>query len=186
MRDARYYQAYMEHRTVSRRGLLRGLFAGIKQAGEPRAEAQAIALQAKVIRPPYAREEALFAMLCSTECHACQSACPEGLIQSEQGLPVLDFTATSCSRCQQCVKACPSGALALLQPDSPLNIQAKPVLQHTCHNTFSTCQQCADSCTVDALIWQAGQPPQINHQQCDGCGACAFSCHVNALQMLVC
>ncbi|MGL6118373.1 MAG: ferredoxin-type protein NapF, partial [Plesiomonas sp.] len=39
MRDARYYQAYMEHRTVSRRGLLRGLFAGIKQAGEPRAEA---------------------------------------------------------------------------------------------------------------------------------------------------
>lgn len=179
MKDQRYYKAYLEHRTISRRGLLRGIFKG---AGSVPPADQAInsLCVATVIRPPGAVSEALFNKTC-TGCADCMSACPEGVIVLKEQRPELDFLSSYCSRCDACIQACSVGALQ----KSEFKINARPALNNPCQNTYMYCDSCADRCQKKAIRWQSNTPPVIQNADCDGCGECAFVCPVNALEMSV-
>lgn len=80
-KDQDYYRAWMSHRTVSRRGLFRGLLGAGKQAQLQVAQET---VQRAVGRPPQAVAESLFLALC-TACGECVGACPYGLIEIKDG-----------------------------------------------------------------------------------------------------
>ncbi|GKX56920.1 (Fe-S)-binding protein [Leminorella grimontii] len=177
-KDERFYRAYMEHREVSRRGLLRGLFKGAQDAVEQ--EARKLEIKADVIRPPGAVGEALFRQQCNG-CGDCVTACPESLIVMNGGYPALDFIANYCSRCGECVKACGQGALL----EGTFRLNGRPLVQHTCQNRYMYCDTCRRRCQKSAIVWQSSLAPTIDAEKCDGCGECAFACPVNALEMTV-
>ncbi|WP_140920407.1 4Fe-4S binding protein [Limnobaculum xujianqingii] len=178
MKDERFYKAYMEHRTVSRRGLLRGLLKGAQAI--PDSSPVNHHQKAEVIRPPGAANEAIFQQFC-TGCGDCVSACPEFLIVLNASLPELDFISNYCTRCDRCVRACNTGALQ----SSLFNINARPELNHACQNSYMYCDSCSGRCDKKAIQWQSGRAPVIETELCDGCGECVFVCPVKALEMVV-
>ncbi|WP_159565676.1 4Fe-4S binding protein [Budvicia diplopodorum] len=178
MKDERFYKAYMEHRTVSRRGLLRGLFNGVGSAPSIENIADNGIDAATVIRPPGA--VTLFDQTCSG-CGECVSACGEGVVVMNNHRPELDFLSSYCTRCDACIRSCPTGALQQAQ----FQINARPALNNPCQNTYMYCDSCADRCQKKAIQWQRNQSPVIELSGCDGCGECAFVCPVNALEMVL-
>lgn len=56
-RDEKYYRSYLEHNTVSRRGLFRGLLSG---ANKSLKESSQNTVKPSVPRPPYAVDEGCF------------------------------------------------------------------------------------------------------------------------------
>ncbi|SUB83641.1 ferredoxin-type protein [Pragia fontium] len=177
MKDERFYKAYMEHRTVSRRGLFRGLLKGAQVTPEIQHEDN---IKAEVIRPPGAVAEVLFRQAC-TGCGECVSACPESLIVLNEQRPEIDFLANYCTRCEACIQACPTGVLQ----KNTFNIHARPTLNHACQNSYMYCDSCAERCSKNAIRWQSGLSPQILTEACDGCAECAFVCPVKALEMVL-
>lgn len=177
MKDERFYKAYMEHRTVSRRGLLRGLLKGAQTVQQEQAVSE---IKADVIRPPGAVAEVLFRQAC-TGCGDCVSACPESLIVLNGQRPEIDFLSNYCTRCEACIQACPTGVLH----KTTFNINARPKLNHACQNSYMYCQSCADICQKNAIEWQINQPPILLNELCDGCAECAFVCPVNAFEMVI-
>ncbi|QEH46943.1 ferredoxin [Aggregatibacter actinomycetemcomitans] len=61
-----YYQAYLSHNTISRRGLFRGIFGAVES---PPVENQRLAN-----RPPFAAREDLF-LIVYNGCDECKIAC---------------------------------------------------------------------------------------------------------------
>ncbi|SQI43015.1 ferredoxin-type protein [Leminorella richardii] len=177
-KDERFYRAYMEHRTVSRRGLLRGLFKGAQDAVEKETERRIT--KADAIRPPGALDEGLFRQQCNS-CGDCVTACPESIIVMNNGYPALDFISNYCSRCGECAKAC--GQLALSA--GRFSINALPKVENTCQNRYMFCNTCKKRCQKDAIVWQKALAPIVEADKCDGCGECAFACPVNALEMTI-
>ena len=111
-KDERYYKAYMEHKTISRRGLFRAFTSGTKKAsaGVSSATSSSRSLSGEaspadqdlvtelvdasqvvrmVARPPGAIDEVLFQKIC-TGCSECESACPEKIIHVAGELAQLD------------------------------------------------------------------------------------------------
>ncbi len=176
MKTEKYYQAYLEHNTISRRGLFRGLFKAVSHSAQ--AAEQSLPLVFK-LRPPGAVDHLLFDRLC-TGCGECEKACPEGLIKMDGQRPEIDFTASYCSRCEACVMACQVGALE----QKAFNIQSRPQVAVRCSNTFSYCASCADSCERSAIEWKNKKIPVIDTNKCDGCGECAFECQSNTITMV--
>lgn len=172
-KEQSYYKAYMEHRTISRRGLLRSLVKGIQPQVEP-----PTALSLSVIRPPGAQHEALFQQSCNG-CGDCVTACPEALIIITNQRPELSFASNYCTRCQACADACPSIALQ----NTRFSIAARPSLINACQNTYLYCDSCADYCKKKAIQWQARKDPVLLTDLCDGCGECVFRCPTSAWEM---
>ncbi|MDN6983745.1 (Fe-S)-binding protein, partial [Vibrio cholerae] len=87
-RDERYYKAYLESRTISRRGLFRGLLKGVQPSTTT---APSDITAPPPLRPPYAIDEPHFQQSC-TGCGVCVAACEENLIVMVNQRPALNFS----------------------------------------------------------------------------------------------
>lgn len=175
-RDERYYKACMEHYTVSRRGLFRGLFSG---ANRVKKEALAPTVVRTVPRPPGAIDEALFLEVCQS-CDMCEKACPQQVIERPEGFPQLNLEYNDCSQCGECQKACPTQALSSAITD----IGVRPEFSTRCANRLSGyCELCAEPCPHQAIEIRTNQMPVVNDALCDGCGQCRTSCYSGAITM---
>jgi ferredoxin-type protein NapF len=151
----------------ARRNLLRGLPA----------------MTSSPVRPPGAICEPEFADGC-TACNKCISACPEDIIISGSGgYPEVDFHRGECTFCCECVSACPEPVLdSEIQPLWQLRLR----VEDRCLAKRSViCQTCADVCDQQAIRFRPLinilATPEINYQNCNGCGACISACPEDAL-----
>ena len=151
----------------SRRNLLRG-----------------VALSTAVpVRPPGAINEADFINGC-TACGDCTTACPEGIIiGGSAGYPEIDFRRGECTFCTECATACPESVLdASIQPPWQLQLRAR---DKCLAKNRVICQTCSDVCDQRAIRFPprlgAVAEPEIQYQDCNGCGACVAACPEDAL-----
>jgi ferredoxin-type protein NapF len=133
----------------------------------------------RAARPPYAIDDALFERVC-TGCGQCVAACPKALIVIRNGIAVLELDHASCDLCQACQLACPT--LALSGDNQGTGFIAQ--VSDGCENTMGYCRCCDNVCQHGALIWREGAKPQVDREQCVGCGACAESCFIEVIQMV--
>ncbi|MEZ8741767.1 ferredoxin-type protein NapF [Photobacterium swingsii] len=198
-KDERYYKAYMEHKTISRRGLFRAFTSGTKKASADSSSVKASAsadqnvvtkqLDARqvirvVARPPGAIEEVLFQKIC-TGCTECELACPETIIHVESGLAQLDIDYGYCSMCGECQKACPTGALhAKKLQDKQNDTELRPSFSTNCQNRlFGECELCAEQCPHQAISIADFCLPELDQAKCDGCARCKQACPFSVITM---
>lgn len=169
-RNEQYYEAYLNHKQISRRGLLRTLFQSVDKVQKE----QHIRL---AHRPPFAAEEHLFLAACNG-CGDCSQACPYNLIQIQQQKAVLELDYMSCDLCGKCAESCSSNALnTLFKRDTEL----RPNFFNTClvkQNQF--CTVCQEKCPQQAI----SEHLVVNDELCNGCGECKISCFLSAIQLV--
>ncbi|HEA3261486.1 ferredoxin-type protein NapF [Pasteurella multocida] len=166
-KDERYYEAYLSHHTISRRGLLRGLLGGNTKQ-EKRLKN----------RPPFAAKEALLLQVCHG-CADCIDACPYGLLRLVEGKPVLEIDFSACDFCGKCAEACTTGALhRAFSADTEL----RPIFSEKCLITQGqSCSECQQKCPQHALSIQHKQ--LVVSPDCHGCGQCKISCMLGAITL---
>lgn len=177
-RDAQYYKAWMTHRTVSRRGLFRGLF----NAGH---QAQVSVAQQDILRaagrPPRAVEEALFVRLCHG-CGDCVPACPYGLIVLKEGRAAVDIEYADCDFCNKCTDVCSKGALeSSIKPNTGL----QPTIGLSCLGRMNNyCRQCVIACPEQAINFDPANQVIFDQSLCNGCGKCKLACYHGHISLL--
>ena len=168
-------------RALSRRHWLRGL---VPLAVDTAAAVVAPMLADRPVRPPGAGTESDFLTLCS-RCGDCATACPFGSIfvfsEGQEALsktPVLFVAERPCRQCEgyPCAAACKAGALTAPQSGQPrlggVRIQQDRCLPYS----GPECGACVGLCPgAQALSLRAGRP-QIDAEQCTGCGMCIAAC----------
>lgn len=129
-----------------------------------------------------------------TSCHACISACPNGIIKpatTQYGLegilmPVLSFERHFCAyECNICSQVCPNGAL------TPLTLEEKQLTQigkasfrlKKCivYKDKTDCGACDEHCPTKAINMIPYRDtglfiPKLNKDICIGCGGCEYVC----------
>lgn len=156
--------------TITRAQFLRGDFSGRRQP----------------LRPPWHADEALFLAACD-RCGECVSACEAKILQSDQyGLPIVNFQHGECTFCAACAQHCPTGALQYDAERVPWTLRA--VINDSCLAFKGVvCNRCAEECEVSAirlrLVAGGIALPQLETQQCNGCGACVRTCPASAIVM---
>lgn len=166
------------------------LLDGIRKAGNSTVNLldESVSIPVRWIRPPFSLAEPEFLLSCS-RCNSCIDACPEHALFALRspnfppaaGTPALDLLQNACTLCADwpCVTACDSGALELpgdqtAMPDFriTLTINEESCLPYQ----GPECGVCASSCAIPgALEWNMGKP-EINVENCIGCGCCRQSC----------
>jgi ferredoxin-type protein NapF len=159
---------------TSRRGLFRSLVQ----------KSQGNALNLKALRPPGAVEEVDFVDTCS-RCNACIAACDVNIIVSgDGGFPELSFTRDGCTGCLACIEVCEPKALTRSDTLWPLGLLE---IDHKClAKNKITCQSCKDACDHAAIqfpMTTATPVPNLNPDQCTGCGECVSVCPVNSISI---
>ncbi|CAM4443564.1 4Fe-4S binding protein [Vibrio agarivorans] len=185
-KESRYYKAYMEQNTVSRRGLFRALTSGAKRSINESPNKTHIPgigdiehVERKVARPPKAVDEVLFQQVCNG-CGECATACPEQVIVLEHDLAQLNFDYGYCSQCGNCSSVCPTGALHGIQTD----VQMRPMFRTSCQNAIvGDCQLCQQLCPTRAVTIENFELPTFDSSKCDGCGRCGQGCPFSAIEM---
>lgn len=171
----------MQETDLKRRAFLRGR--------SPRIEPD-------TIRPPWALGASLFTEKC-TRCDECIKACPEKIIgRGDGGYPEINFKKGECTFCAKCFDACEMGAFISLPvgKEGASSIQsAKPwrlevnITSKCLSLNAVVCRTCGDNCDEQAINFklQLGgiSEPQVELDDCTGCGACVPVCPVNAVQI---
>ena len=157
----------------ARRRMLRGHLSGVN----------------RVVRPPWALTESLFTEQCS-RCDECVDACPPAIIKrASGGFPEVDFTQGECDFCGKCEAACQPKALHAAVTESPwhhhIEINSERCLPHQ----GVMCLSCAEQCEPEAIRFAPTlggvSKPQLESEQCTGCGACIGSCPNGAITMKI-
>jgi ferredoxin-type protein NapF len=136
-------------------------------------------------RPPWALPEADFVETC-TACGECVRACPEKILDTLRGLPVVNFAKGECTFCAACVESCRPGALARgAQGEGARPWTLRAQVSERCltyQNVF--CRTCLESCGVRAIRFEprlgGAAVPEIL-AACTGCGACFAPCPAHAI-----
>lgn len=168
-KNEQYYEAYLSHNFISRRGLLRSLF---HSTTKPERDTTRLAH-----RPPFAAEESLFLAAC-TGCGDCVRACPYNLIQIQQQKAVLELDYMSCDLCGQCAMHCSQNALNIaFKKDTEL----RPHFSNDCLiKKNQSCTVCQEKCPQQAI----SDNLTVNNELCNGCGECKISCFLSAIQLV--
>jgi len=136
-------------------------------------------------RPPYAIPEAAFTDLC-VGCPDCAVACEEDMIKiDENALPVMRFGEAECTFCGECAKACTTGAL------DPAKARPWPYVASIKRGCLAlngiVCRTCGDQCDENAIkftLMTGGRAlPEVDEENCTGCGACAATCPNKSISM---
>ena len=192
---------------MGRRALLGGLLAGVSLPFLGRLDPRAAGVpDARLIRPPGAREEASFLELCQ-RCGLCMKVCPTNVIQptlGEAGMagfwtPRLDMLRGYCEQtCTLCSGVCPTGAIQELtvreKVETPIRIGSAYLDRGRClpWSGNGPCIVCQEHCPTSpkaitfremVMPGSAGgeamvQLPYVDLKQCVGCGICENKCPV--------
>ncbi len=150
------------------------------------------------IRPPGALAEAKFLQKC-IRCMRCIDACPNHALialgdefgEQRRGTPHLKPRRQACMLCNRmegeylkCTKICPTGALEPIEKTLD-EITAKVAMgkahidKALCYsyNNWS-CGACYRACPLPGHAMTVGlwEKPEVNQENCVGCGACERSC----------
>jgi ferredoxin-type protein NapF len=153
------------------------------------------------LRPPGAQDELQFAGVC-TRCGNCLRVCPSRIIERDVGkngwanlfTPVLSFENDYCREdCIRCTEVCPSGALVrlILKKKTDIQIGLPHVEMDVCLlGDDRECSVCKRWCPYDAIRYVFSETqytlvPQIDHQKCNGCGACEAVCPTKPQKAIV-
>ena len=153
--------------SLSRRGFLRGKKKPVD-----------------IIRPPGSPPEKQFTDQCQ-RCGDCISACETGvLINGDGGFPEINFKKAGCSFCQQCSEACRHKILSNCED----HWSHRPRINNDCLALNKVhCRTCQELCEAETIGFQLAiggiALPNINLEQCTGCGECVSGCPVDAIKM---
>ena len=169
---------------ISRRQFFRLLpdrmFNPDKAAGQP------VGQQA-VCRPPGAsKNERVFLDTCG-KCQACSRACPFDAILhlgpsfgAEEGTPFMNVGENPCRWCEDmpCIAACPTDALRYNSENGIDPVAKVSLNMNACLNQQGIlCDECAQVCPPGIkAIKMKFRKPQLDPEQCVGCGLCVFYC----------
>ncbi|MGF1742283.1 ferredoxin-type protein NapF [Vibrio profundum] len=114
-----------------------------------------------------------------TQCQKCVNSCETKVIElTSNGYPTLNFTKNECSFCYQCAASCPE-KLFSDRNEKPWNVIAS--INEQClakHNV--ECRSCSDACERSAITFQLivghSAQPNLDINECTGCGACVSIC----------
>ena len=138
-------------------------------------------------RPPWAVDEIEFVDRC-IRCDQCITNCPEHiLVKGQGGFPQVDFLRGECTFCHACVDQCHEQALIFNPHSTPWQLKAQ--INESCIAMQGVvCMTCSEQCEVEAIHFQhrvGGAPlPQVNVDECTGCGACYKPCPTKAINLV--
>lgn len=177
-KNERYYQAYLQHNHISRRGLLRGIFNAGQKAQQ---QIQQEVYQRACARPPQAVAEPHFLQRC-TGCGDCVRACPYGLISLQEGKAQLSIEYCGCDLCGKCTDSCQTGALAReVRSDTEL----RPHFHRLCaQQQGKRCDFCRQACSTQAIAFDSTtRQMTLNSEHCNGCGECKIACPTHHIEL---
>lgn len=135
------------------------------------------------IRPPWSKEDSHFLAHC-LRCDVCIQACETDILQRGQGgYPSVNFKHGECSFCYACAEACPE---SLFLPRHTRAWDLNFTIGENClaHQSVE-CHRCQDSCEPMAITFRPTlsgiYQPQLDNQDCNGCGVCVAICPVSAI-----
>ncbi len=150
---------------VSRRQILQGVLSGHR--GQ--------------FYPPWSIQSKRFIELC-TQCDDCIKSCPQHILKrNNEGYPVVDYALAGCTFCGECANACKTGSLSLMEFIGAEPWTVKAVITEHCVNFNGTvCQMCSAGCPFNAIKFRVHSGnmtlPEIDLEECNGCGDCYRSC----------
>ncbi|EGQ7930922.1 ferredoxin-type protein NapF [Vibrio vulnificus] len=140
-----------------------------------------------LIRLPWLADRMQFTDQC-TRCGKCVEQCETQIIvKGDGGFPTVDFSIDECTFCYRCAEICPE-SLFLAKDAQPW--QARAIINESClsyHNV--ECRSCGEMCEPMAIqfkleIGKVAQP-QINLDECSGCGACVSVCPSSSINVSI-
>jgi ferredoxin-type protein NapG len=158
--------------------------------------AAAAGLEGRLLRPPGALKEDLFAGRCERS-GECVTACPVQAIRPLatedarlHGTPFIDPSLQACVVCEglHCMKVCPSGALTLL-PRHLIAMGLAELHEPDClRSTGGDCRICVDKCPLGPSALQLSSPGgrvEVLTGGCVGCGVCEMVCPTSPKAIVV-
>jgi len=150
----------------------------------------------KPFRPPWAIPEDYFVDYC-TRCDKCIDACFDDLIVKGQGgYPQMDFTQGGCDFCEDCLNVCETNALIKIADNiktieqaylPPWHIKASIKLSDCLSMNAVICRSCGEVCEDEVIKFDLRlggiAEPQLNSEQCTGCGSCFSVCPVRIVEL---
>lgn len=138
--------------------------------------------------PPWAITATRFVESC-TRCDACLDSCPLHIIKhNKHGFPVVDFSESGCTFCAECVNSCENNSLSMLAFIGTEPWSLKATITRSCVNYHEgLCRICAEACAYSAIRFQvsdkASAIPEIDLDNCTGCGQCYRICPQRAIRV---